>query len=48
MASVSWSSDSESDLDDFFPDDNAECVYNLQEEEVERYTMRKRTNVCID
>jgi hypothetical protein len=48
MSSVSSGSDSESALEDFLPDDNAQCVYNLQDEEVARYTMRKRTNVCID
>ena len=48
ITSVSSGTDSESDLDDLLPEEEEQCVYNLAEEEVLRYTMRKRTNVCHD
>jgi hypothetical protein len=46
MTSGSSRSDSDTDLDDLLPEEKAQCVYNLEEEQVLRYSMRKRTIVC--
>ena len=45
ITSVSSGTHSESDLNDFLPEEEAQCVYNLAEEEVRRYSMRKRTDI---
>ena len=48
IASVSSGTESESDLEDFLPEEESQCVYNLAEEEVLPYSMRKRIYVCND
>ena len=42
ITSVSSGSHSESDVDDFLPEDVPQCVYTENEDEVRRYSMRKR------
>ena len=43
ITSVSSVPDSESDLEDFLPEEAMQCDYTADEDEVRRYTMRKRT-----
>ncbi len=42
ITSVSSGSHSDSDVDDFLPEDVPQCVYTETEDEVRRYSMRKR------
>jgi hypothetical protein len=43
ITSVSSGPESDSDLEDFLPEDAMQCSYTADEDEVRRYTMRKRT-----
>ncbi len=42
ITSVTSSTESDCDLEDFLPEDASQCVYTADEDEIRRYSMRKR------